>query len=121
MNYDQTVRNKLIEKIGCRPPYIQSKRNCTICKTKEKLREADLWFDLGYISDSLTPPCLSIGTISHSMDAHNGHNHWIGPNVSWFTFTPPNEIKYINQVKDVDIQTVIGNAGGYVGLFLGKC
>ena len=28
--------------------------------------------------------------------------------------------KEIIQVKAVDIQTVIGNAGGYVGLFCGK-
>ena len=31
----------------------------------------------------------------------------------------PHKIKIVTQVKDVDFQTVIGNAGGYVGLFLG--
>ena len=32
----------------------------------------------------------------------------------------PNEFKEISQHMAVDIQTVIGNAGGYVGLFLGR-
>ena len=31
----------------------------------------------------------------------------------------PSTFKEILQVKAVDIQTVIGNAGGYVGLFCG--
>ena len=32
----------------------------------------------------------------------------------------PDSFKEIVQVKAVDIQTVIGNAGGYVGLFCGN-
>ena len=32
----------------------------------------------------------------------------------------PYHIKEIVMVKAVDIQTAIGNAGGYIGLFLGK-
>ena len=35
-------------------------------------------------------------------------------------FKIPERFKEISQVKAVDIQTVIGNAGGYVGLFLGN-
>ena len=119
-NYDHTIANELIDKIGCIPPYMQSKRNGTLCNTIEKLREAHRTLDLGSIPDRLTPPCLSIGTISHSTDAYNTYPWYMPPNVSWFSFAPPNKIKIINQVKDVHIQTVIGNAGGYVGLFLGK-
>ena len=32
----------------------------------------------------------------------------------------PKEIRIITQSKEVDIHTLIGNIGGYLGLFMGK-
>ena len=32
----------------------------------------------------------------------------------------PEEVKIITQTKDVDVHSLIGNIGGYLGLFLGK-
>ena len=32
----------------------------------------------------------------------------------------PSKFKEVVMVRAVDLQTVIGNAGGYIGLFLGK-
>ena len=32
----------------------------------------------------------------------------------------PEEIKMITQSKEVDIHSLIGNVGGYIGSFLGK-
>ena len=32
----------------------------------------------------------------------------------------PDEVKVITQSKEIDIHTLIGNIGGYFGLFLGK-
>ena len=32
----------------------------------------------------------------------------------------PEEIRIITQSKDVDVHSLIGNIGGYLGLFLGK-
>ena len=43
-----------------------------------------------------------------------------GADYFWVSITFPNEFKEIYQQREVDIQTVIGNAGGYVGLFLGN-
>ena len=32
----------------------------------------------------------------------------------------PEEVKTITQSQDVDVHSLIGNIGGYLGLFLGK-
>ena len=50
-------------------------------------------------------------------DPHSigGHNLWI------FLITYHNHwMKIIEQSKEVDIHSLIGNIGGYVGLFLGN-
>ena len=117
-NYDVTIVNDIISTIGCRPPYIQSTRNWTICKTKEMLKSATV-FELDSISDHLVQPCLSIGDIRYVTKAYNTNNEW-NTSLPWLSLAPPKKIKLITQVRDVDMQTVIGNAGGYVGLFLGK-
>ena len=38
----------------------------------------------------------------------------------YFQIVYPDEIKIITQSKDVDVHSLIGNIGGYLGLFLGK-
>ena len=32
----------------------------------------------------------------------------------------PKKIKIIKQIRSVDVHTLVGNIGGYIGLFLGK-
>ena len=77
--------------------------------------------DVDFVADDAIQPCLSVGDIRFSQSAAYNIGPNIGPNASWLSITPPKKIKMIHQVKDVNIQTVIGNAGGYVGLFLGMC
>ena len=38
----------------------------------------------------------------------------------WVSFDLPDQYKEITQIEEVSFQSVIGNAGGYIGLFLGK-
>ena len=119
--YDSNIMKMHIDKIGCRPPYLKTRKNMTSCNTQEKLKDA-MVMDLGDAADESTPPCLSVGHFGFiTSGAYRPDMVSKGPNYSWLNLTPPKKIKVINQVKAVDIQTVIGNAGGYVGLFLGKC
>ena len=37
-----------------------------------------------------------------------------------FGMSYPEEVKRITQSKEIDVHTLIGNIGGYFGLFLGK-
>ena len=52
----------------------------------------------------------------------SGRNGWISCHErKAFTFyVSVGKFKEIKQKREVDMQTVIGNAGGYVGLFLGN-
>ena len=117
---DNNIINRIINKIGCTPPYLDSWSNLTMCKTKEQLANATMMLDLDYIADHLRQACLSIGDIRYTKEAFNPNPTWRGTNWSWISITTPKKIKLIRQVRDVDFQTVIGNAGGYVGLFLGR-
>ena len=120
-DYDRTIVNTRIDKLGCRPRYLQPSKNMTICKTTETLEQAIWVSDVDFVADDAIQPCLSIGDIRVSQGtAYNPGKMSKGPNATWVSITPPKKIKMIHQVKDVNIQTVIGNAGGYVGLFLGK-
>ena len=118
-DYDRAIVNSRIDKLGCRPLYLQPSKNMTICKTKDKMRKAVKVLDVDFVADDAIQPCLSVGDIRFSQSAAYNIGPNIGPNASWLSITPPKKIKMIHQVKDVNIQTVIGNAGGYVGLFLG--
>ena len=43
------------------------------------------------------------------------------PNEIWrFTIVYPEHLRVITQSKEVDIHSLIGNIGGYLGLFIGK-
>ena len=52
------------------------------------------------------------------------HNKDIGPEYvdkyfAVYLYFPRATFKHIEMVRSFDIQTLIGNAGGYIGLFLG--
>ena len=42
------------------------------------------------------------------------------PQTWWVSITYPNEARVITQSKEVDIHALIGNIGGYLGLFMGR-
>ena len=42
-----------------------------------------------------------------------------GPKLG-FRVVYPDDVKIITQSKEVDVHSLIGNIGGYIGLFLGK-
>ena len=43
------------------------------------------------------------------------------PSKTWYIIINyPEEVKIITQSQDVDVHSLIGNIGGYLGLFLGK-
>ena len=118
-NYDEIILNKHIERVGCRAPYQHPNTMFPICTTKEKLKEAILNLNYtAYEMWNLKPPCASIGDFRYNFDELDVD--WWGTDWFWISMTVPTRVKEIYQVRAVDVQTVIGNAGGYVGLFLGN-
>ena len=116
LNYDETAIAKFAEKIGCEAPYRRSIRNLTSCETSKQMKEAsnalkELW-------NNFQNPCTNAEVMTliykEQILTRNGSN--------WFHVTVdfPKKVKEIVTVKAVDIQSLIGNAGGYIGLFLGN-
>ena len=60
-------------------------------------------------------PCTSASTMIFSYD----EDEYKSKRSDWFhvILLYPNQYREIRMVQAIDLQTVIGNAGGYIGLF----
>ena len=114
IHYDDYLLGKHITRLGCKAPY-HVRINRTICTSKEKMKRSS--FDPFQHKHTMVP-CTSMETIAFHYSEFN--DEWKGS--GWFhvTLKFPNRYKIIKMIKAVDLQTAIGNAGGYVGLFLGN-
>ena len=68
---------------------------------------------------SLTP-CYEMPYIDYKYQYIKGPNQKYDAKgyLLWFSF--PEKAKFVTHFKDVDIHSLVGNIGGYIGLFLGK-
>ena len=62
------------------------------------------------------PPCLEMSNVVSSMNILKEFNNTSPALVLNY----PDKIKVITQLKSVDAHMLIGNIGGYIGLFLGN-
>ena len=121
-NFDQEAFNKHGDKFGCKPPYLNMQRNQSVCHSRENIKQSV--FDMTSLNpEELKVPCNTYENVNFRfLESDFSWSQRGNPTVGEMTvgFKIPERFKEISQVKAVDIQTVIGNAGGYVGLFLGN-
>ena len=113
-SFDQNILEDHLNTVGCRAPYQKTKKNLSICDSKEKMKEAS--HDLMSTSKP-KKACTSSGSIIYTYDENDINikgSDWFHIMI-WF----PDQYKEIVMVRAIDIETVIANAGGYIGLFLG--
>ena len=62
-------------------------------------------------------PCISATTLAFRYDEKEYPNDsdWFGVGITF-----PIQVKETVMIKEIDIQTAIGNSGGYIGLLLGN-
>ena len=113
LNFDQVILDDHLQKIGCKAPYQRTNKSMEICDSIEKIRDAK--FDLFY-NELQKKPCTSASTLSFS------YNEYEYEGSGWFRVILfyPNQYRKITLIQAIDLHTLIGNAGAYVGLFLGK-
>lgn len=110
MNYDDMVIKKHHNNIGCSPPY--QKSNKPICTKRNEMNASS--YLLSEINNGDYPiPCKEMSKFRIDSKETSAVTDL------QFDFTYPSRIKVIQQIKSVDIQSLIGNIGGYIGLFLG--
>ena len=115
-NYDDTVVDEVLHKTGCRPPYIQSHKFYPQCEVQEDIFRSKI-DTLANERVGIPKPCERASEIRKNV------KHSDPPTLSktWlFMINYPEEVKTITQSQDVDVHSLIGNIGGYLGLFLGK-
>ena len=116
-NDDESQLKKLVQEIGCRPSHFTM--NTTVPKCL-------IWFQLDKFNNTdvgdYFGPCRQVEKLLYSYgdyprsltnDAGNGTVFEVRLNFQGETYME------IEQSRAYDFQTLVGNAGGYVGVFLG--
>ena len=113
-DWDEFVSLRHIKDIGCIPPYYESHQNVPICSTMKEMKR---WYNIlaTIRNEREYMHCQQMPGID--FEIYKGHNRTHG------TFTIsigyPELVKIITQSRAVDVNALIGNLGGYIGLFLG--
>ena len=118
-NFDSVILEEHAKKVGCTPPYHESIHDIPICSTKDEMRMSK--FTLRFDGYGSPPPCEGIEKIYYSFEEDKLEGtiwdepgkFWIGP----FIYDP--KFKEIIQKRAIDIHSLVGYIGGYIGLFLG--
>ena len=115
-SYDKNLELKHLEFVGCRSPYQKLSKNFEICNTTEKLKE--VLFDGLKLAHDYPSPCLEMPNLAYRYGKTES-NAYMTDGVKFYV-SYPDKWKIITQSQKVDVHTLIGNMGGYIGLFLGK-
>ena len=116
IHYDKLVERHHVEIVGCRAPYQTLFTDFPICNTTEKMKEAH--FDGFKLMHEHHHPCQELPNIDLHYGLITSRRIW-GDNITIYV-SYPDKWKIITQSQAVDIHALIGNIGGYIGLFLGK-
>ena len=117
--FDQLVLKKHIEKVGCRAPYMSQYPEFPMCNTQKEIRKAyyDGWTS---VKDYADDPCQEMAAIDFKTSRQPIAEGTPNRNKYRLLVIYPFKAKTVTQLKEVDVHTLIGNIGGYIGLFLGK-
>ena len=115
MNYDDLLQQKHLKGVGCRPPYLNNLRDFPICNTSQQMKKAKFDF-LQLPEDYHLVPCQGIPDVPYKYEQPFPNK------TDGFTIVIiyPKNVKTIKQEQLVDLHSLIGNIGGYIGLFLGS-
>jgi hypothetical protein len=133
--YDEMVFEDILEEVGCTPVYWYKNSSLPTCKDKTKMKDLSNKFYERYfpIDQKIKniPPCIEVQyvQVAHKdlpkdnldkkkqVPQNDGvsEEDWFKIRL-WYRSTTYMEIK---QVEAYSMESLVGNGGGYVGLFLG--
>ena len=113
INFDSFWLKQVIRRTGCKAPYHNLLDDIKICNDFEKLAIFDLF---NFLHEEFIPPCEETPHLSFKpLRNEIWDNFGLYPIVVKY----PRKFKMITQQQALDIHALIGNIGGYIGLFLG--
>ena len=117
-NYDNMLVDKWLSREKCRPPYLKSHKSYPKCNSKKKIKQSKLDLEMQK-KMGMSKACQRISRTKIDLNQKQDQfSKYLGE--WWFTIQYPEEVRIITQSKEVDIHSLIGNIGGYLGLFLGN-
>ena len=135
-NFDDELTTKIMLNVGCVPPYWNSNQNLPRCKSKEQLNSFyNIVYNIshGYSVESkyTLQPCVDLQKLVFDFEEQEEDIEQMGycapqekilQNESYTTICTgflESNFKEIKKVRAFGIESLVGNVGGYVGLFLG--
>ena len=127
----------ITDNLECRPVYWGIHTNTPICNSKEKMAAFERYFFNHYFGSNESvcdiPPCIEIESMNieysdieaedqNKIEENNAERYHSQEPLDWFKvrlWFRSNQFMEIKQVRAYNFQDLVGNAGGYIGLFLG--
>ena len=122
-SFDSGIIKRALAKARCRPPYLIQDTSVPKCSTKEEIKAA--FFDeSNFEAENISPPCeemLHLAVDYTEVDTTLSAQSVLGftPNEILLGVIFPNRVKVIEQAREISFHSLVGNCGGYIGLFLG--
>ena len=119
IRYDTRTLNQHITSMGCRPPYLRAQTAVPVCNTTKMMKKSK--FEITEIKSAKNlQDCQIISNVKWERVNVSLPNYYNPETSLILGIVFPQNIKIITLSKEVDIHTLIGNIGGYIGLFLGN-
>ena len=123
VNDDEYIVSRIVENLGCRPPHWNVNTSLPECVKKGTMEEISKYTPHLY-SSYPNPPCQSLSHILGSQEEPDSlsYNPYTRDMKGIFEVKMRFEAErfmLIEQTRSYDIESLIGNSGGYLGLFLG--
>ena len=121
-NFDASIIENQIKSVGCRASYQPTIADVPVCSSKDGTKNASQ--DRVKLEYGIEPPCKSMETIYYTyseedFSPENKEDFSERDMVTIYIAPYNKKFKEILQTRAIDIQALIGNIGGYIGLFLG--
>ena len=118
-DYDKRAVEEHVQSIGCRTPFQEVDVDVPICTSVEDMRKAHFPISLENFDNQPYPrPCNSIDNIKFSYEDHELRNNKAGV-VRFWPLKPSNYFKEIEQARAIPFLDLVGNVGGFIGIFIG--
>ena len=112
--FDDMVWKEHIRRNGCRAPYDKPYESFRKCVTKEDVQKSI--FDFHVVGSKYYPKaCQRISKLDDITESGRLMIGYLDIKLAY-----PTDVKIITQSKEIDGHALIGNIGGYIGLFLGS-
>jgi hypothetical protein len=118
--YDNTIIQQHLETVGCSNIYQNVTSDLPFCTNENDKKLANIDINTDKIS-MFNPPCRSAEKIDHTYEEIDAKSSFkVCKNCFAVSLgIHDRRFKEITQIKALNIQALVGNAGAYVGLFCG--